>query len=216
MSVKLPWEATKTFAPKKTIIVNDIKDWPEGVGKIYKSGKNMVIDGEKKWKLSGKNMPGKCDQSESNEPLIRIKIPNLIFKNFEISESKNGLTWNSKNVTFDGLVFSKVCEDAINPMKAENPTIKNCFFANAQDKTIQCNYCKNVIIINNIFNGGINSIRLMGSIGKGIAKNEFHDVDTAIQVTKNGTLSIKKSDNEFYNVRTRFKTEEGGKISYLD
>jgi hypothetical protein len=101
-------------------------------------------------------------------------------------------------------------------MKAINGTIKNCFFANAQDKTIQCNYCKNISIVNNIFNGGINSIRLMGSVSKNIKKNVFNNVDTAIQVTKNGSLTVNKLENEFYGVRTRFKTEEGGKFIFVE
>jgi hypothetical protein len=205
-----PKSAAKVHKPKSTIEIRSVEDWPKGVGKVTQKDGWLVIDGAG-WALDGSRLPGKCDQNENNPPVLRIKRDKTIFKNCEIRQSFNGLFTSNNNVVFENLFFSSICEDAINPSRCTNITIRNCHFQGAYDKTLQLNYCKNALVENNTIVGGINGVRFMGTVGI-IRGNKFVNCDTAIQTTKKGKSTV--SGNSFVGVKTRYKTEEGGVILY--
>ena len=209
------WSSSKTYAPKDTIVLRSVADWPDGVGTIRKEHGQTVIDGGQVWRISGSKMPGKSDQKESNEPVIRIQMPNVTLRGFEIYESKDGITTNKPGTVFEDLIFLKICEDAINPMAgSDGGSVRRCYFKGAYDKTLQWNAAKDVHITNNVFIGGINAIRLMGTSSDDVEANRFYGNETAIQVTRKGVLNVRPAINLFYGVGQKFKTEDGGVINF--
>lgn len=207
----------RTFRPREVIVIRRASDIPKGVGRVYCEGSQWVWDGEHRWRLDGGLLRGNCDQKENQEALLRVFLPRFTLKNFFIYESKNGLLFDegADRGQIIGCIFEKICEDAINPRNNNNGLVERCEFATAEDKVIQINNCRGWTVRDNTFRRARNAIRAMGS-GVRAENNRFYNVDTAYHATRwNGHIRVVPGSDEFNGVKTRYKAEDGGRVTTL-
>lgn len=213
---KAPAQA-RTFRPREAVVIRRASDIPQGVGRVYREGGQWVWDGGHRWRLDGGLLRGNCDQKENQEPLLRVFLPRFTLKNFFIYESKNGLLFDegADRGQIIGCIFEKICEDAINPRNNNNGLVERCEFAAAEDKVIQLNNCRGWTVRGNTFRSARNAIRAMGS-GVRAENNRFFNVDTAYHATRwNGHIRVTPGADEFNGVKTRYKAEDGGRVTTL-
>lgn len=203
----------KTYQPAQRITIRSRADIPRGVGRVYREGRQLVWDGQHRWRLDGGLLRGNCDQAESQEALLEVRMPRFTLKNFRIHESKNGLAFKGDHSRIIGCVFEKICEDAINPKDCAGGLVERCDFAHAEDKVIQLNRCAGWIIRDNIFRQARNAVRAMGSEVVLAEGNRFYNVDTAYHSTRpTGFIHVQADTDLYAGVKTRYKTEGDGAV----
>ena len=82
--------------------------------------------------------PGDCSQREGMSPMFAISAPGVTLKNATIIGAPDGIHIHSRGVTLENLTFPDVCEDAVTFKRGSSrATVRDCHFANAEDKAIQ-------------------------------------------------------------------------------
>lgn len=200
---------TKTITiTSGTLAINSVADWPV---KAHVKGNKIDATG---WTLDATKHPDNRipKDSEKRVPALRIKADDLTLKGLRIVGSPNGVVVHSAKVTILRCTFEKIGEDALNPIEADDLTVRECrFIGPASDKMLQANRCKRLRIIGCEFGRCINAIRAMGSHISWLENCIFNGPDTAVHVTKNGS-SVHPDNCEFVGVKQREKTETGGKF----
>lgn len=160
-------------------------------------------------KHSGNKLP---IDSEARPPALRIKLPGLILMGMKFRGSPNGITVSADNVWLVSCQFSEIGEDALALLRVKGCRVSRCLFGSATDKTIQANDCEHTEILDCTFRGSRNAIRVSGGNLLTLDTNGFHDVDTAVHVTRGGRAT-RGINNRFQSVRQKYKAEGGGKFT---
>jgi hypothetical protein len=184
---------------KKTIVVKR--------GKVFNGGGCLFS-----WK--GRGYPSHCrakKEISEKEPPMFVLESGATLKNLQMECALDGIHTTRNNV-IDGIVNRDVEEDAVTV--GENIVIRNSKFFSCQDKCIQMNNAKKVLLENNLFVNAKSAI--LANWGQDVTarNNSFENVNVAIRARsrqgKNSDITVSK--NKFRNVKCAHQTQEKGKI----
>lgn len=191
-----------------TLVIHSVADWPV---QAHVKGRRIDATG---WTLDATKHPDNKlpVDSEKRVPALRIKADGITLKGLRVEGSPNGVVVSAQKVTLWKCSFARIGEDALNPIEADDLTVKECrFLAPASDKMLQANRCQNLMIRGCHFGKCINAIRAMGTRITLLTGCTFDGPDTAIHVTKKG-VSVMPTGCKFIGVRQQLKMETGGKF----
>ncbi len=145
--------------------------------------------------LSGKDLRGSGNQSENQDPLLRIELGRVVIRNGFCRDVKDGLHIAAPEVQLRDMHWLDVGEDAVNNRQgAYNTKLVKCSFDTSKpgnDKTIQLNEGRDAEVVDCLIYGGITGIRLgdkwSNSKDRAKVKNvQFVGCETAMNLAKIG------------------------------
>jgi hypothetical protein len=144
--------------------------------RIVFHGSDVVLDGENRGLTLRYTGPDDCSQTEGQDPFIEIHGDRNVIRNFTLERFPDGIhVQHGYDNLIENLRFPKVCEDAVTNsgrgLEAFRTIIRNCYFADSEDKAVMINEGGSVTVEDCEFINTTQPVRAGGRAGRYVVRH---------------------------------------------
>jgi hypothetical protein len=154
---------------------------------------------------------GDCSQTESMEPIISVQGNGVTVRNAFIVSSPDGIHVSGKDAVIENMIFPKVCEDAITANGADRLVIRHCAFRGAEDKAIQLNSGKDILIEDCYFEDCSKPVRVKPGVTVTVRNNVSRGSRAFVMADGDGAHAVVEG-NDVVDSRIFVQAETHAKI----